>query len=187
VIDQVIQTDAAINQGNSGGPLLNAEGDVIGVNSAISTADGGQRGNVGVSFAIPVNTVKQVAAQLIREGKVEHAYLGVSAMRIEPKIARLFRLPVREGLLIQNVVAGSVAAKAGLREGPTQVVVDGRSWQLGGDVIVRADGMKLETEGELRRLLAQKRPGDRLQLEVARGAEELRFDLKLGRRPGSTG
>src|SRR6266516_882312 len=95
-IDHVIQTDAALNHGNSGGPLLNARGQVVGVNAQIQTAGG--EGNVGIGFAIPINTVKQVAAQLIKSGHVEHAFLGVEAKAVTPEIARLFHLPGRQGV-----------------------------------------------------------------------------------------
>src|SRR4029078_3108055 len=106
-IGHAIQTDAAINHGNSGGPLIDAHGDVIGVNAQITA---GTEGNVGIGFAIPVNTVKAVAAQLIRSGKVRHAFLGVSGQPVSPPLARLFDLPVSHGLLLQTVTPQSAAA-----------------------------------------------------------------------------
>src|SRR5439155_23290503 len=111
-LDHVSQTDAALNHGNSGGPLLNAEGQVIGVNSQIQS--GSSDGNVGIGFAVPVNTIKTVVAQLIRTGKIEHAFLGIGARAITPDVARVFRLPVSSGLLVETVQPGSGAAKAGL-------------------------------------------------------------------------
>src|SRR6266498_1229195 len=116
-IDHVIQTDAAINHGNSGGPLLNGRGEVIGVNSQIDTGDSGTSGNVGVGFAVPSNTVKTVIAQLIREGHIDRAFIGISAVPITRDLARVFRLPVTRGLLVQSVQPGSGAAKAGLKAG----------------------------------------------------------------------
>ena len=101
-IDHVIQTDAAINHGNSGGPLLNTRGAVIGINSQIETGGSGD-GNVGIGFAVPSNTVKSVIDQLLASGKVDHAYLGVSAIAITPDIAKSFNLPVTKGLVIQTV------------------------------------------------------------------------------------
>src|SRR5581483_9236780 len=119
-IDHVIQTDAAINHGNSGGPLLNSHGDVIGVNAQIPNETGG---NVGIGFAIPINTVKSVVAQLIRGGKVQHAFLGVGAVPVTSQLAHLFALPTTNGLLVQQVTPGSAGAAAGLRAGRTSVVV----------------------------------------------------------------
>src|SRR5690349_20638013 len=107
-IDHVIQTDAAINHGNSGGPLLNARGAVIGINSQIETGGSGD-GNVGIGFAVPSNTVKSVIDQLLASGKVDHAYLGISAIAITPDIAKSFNLPVTKGLVIQTVGVGSGA------------------------------------------------------------------------------
>ena len=113
-IDHVIQTDAALNHGNSGGPLLNAQGQVIGVNSQISTGDTGQQGNVGIGFAIPIDTVTNVVSQIIQSGRAQHAFLGISAVAVTPRVAQLFRLPVRHGLLLKSVEPGSAAGKAEL-------------------------------------------------------------------------
>src|SRR5918911_1479002 len=110
-IDHVIQTDAALNHGNSGGPLLNANGRVIGVNAQIETADSSSQGNVGIGFAIPSNTVKSVVAQIIKNGKVEHAFIGISARGITSELARVFRLPVSAGLLLEGVEPRSGAAR----------------------------------------------------------------------------
>jgi putative serine protease PepD len=94
-ISHVIQTDAALNHGNSGGPLLNAQGQVVGINSQISTGDTGQQGNVGIGFAIPIDTVTNVVSQIIQSGRAQHAFLGVSAVALTPRVAQHFRLPVR--------------------------------------------------------------------------------------------
>ena len=130
-IDHAIQTDAAINHGNSGGPLIDAHGRVIGVTSQISTGTTGGQGNVGIGFAIPINTVRNVAAQIISSGKAQHAFLGLDAAPVTPQLAKLFHLPSSSGLLIQDVQAGSGADKAGLRAGKTAVVVQGESYQVG--------------------------------------------------------
>ena len=182
-IEHAIQTDAALNHGNSGGPLLNAEGQVIGVNSQISTGNTGQQGNVGIGFAVPVNTVKNVAAQIIRSGKVEHAFLGIGAQPIDDRLAQLFKLPVSQGLLVQDVQTGSGAARAGLKAGSTNVVVEGESYTLGGDVIVKADGKPVATVGQLRDVVATKRPGDEITLELYRGSKQKTVHVKLGRQP----
>ena len=181
-IDQVIQTDAAINHGNSGGPLLNANGDVIGVNAQIESESGG---NVGIGFAIPIDTVKDVASQLIKEGKVEHAYLGIDMVPINSDVAANFRVPVDQGVLIQHVQPGSPAAKAGLRGGTTQVVYAGTTYWLGGDVITKADGQPIETTDQLASVVTSKQPGDSLDLEVHRGQETLSVKVELGRQPST--
>jgi S1-C subfamily serine protease len=184
-IDHVIQTDAPINQGNSGGPLINAQGQVIGVNTAIETGGTGEGGNVGIGFAIPINTVKDVAAQLIRDGKVEHPFLGVGVKPIDRRIARLFKLPVERGLLVQDVSEGSGAAAAGLKPGSTEVVVAGESWLLGGDLIVSVDDVAVDSEGRLRDAITSKRPGDTIELDIYRDERKLTIEVKLGRRPSS--
>jgi S1-C subfamily serine protease len=184
-IDHAIQTDAAINHGNSGGPLLNARGEVIGVTSQISTGNTGQQGSLGIGFAIPVNTVKSVAAQLIRSGKVEHAFIGVHAKPVTPQLARLFNLPTDSGLLVTDVGTGTGAEKAGLRAGTTDVVVEGESYTVGGDIIVRADGKPVASVEALRDLIAKKKPGDTVSLEVYRNGDKKTLNVKLGRQPPS--
>jgi S1-C subfamily serine protease len=185
-IDHVIQTDAAINHGNSGGPLLNGRGDVIGVNSQIETGDNSSSsGNVGVGFAIPSNTVKAVIAQLIRQGHIDRAFIGIGAVPITRDLARVFRLPVARGLLVQSVQPGSGASKAGLRPGTTQVVLAGESYNLGGDIVVTADGKPLAGLNTLRDLVAAKKPGDTIALVVYRNGKKTTLLVKLGRQPGS--
>jgi S1-C subfamily serine protease len=183
-IDHVIQTDAAINHGNSGGPLLDGRGEVIGVNSQIETGDNSSTsGNVGVGFAVPSNTVKTVMAQLIREGHVDRAFIGVGAVPITKDLARVFRLPVARGLLVQSVEPGSGAAKAGLRAGTTPVVLAGESYNLGGDIIVSAGGSPVASLDRLRDLVAAKKPGESLRLVVYRGGKKANLDVELGRQP----
>jgi S1-C subfamily serine protease len=180
-IDRVIQTDAPLNHGNSGGPLLDARGEVVGVNSQIQTAGG--NGNVGIGFAIPINTVKDVAGQLIANGAVVHPYLGIQVRAITPSIARLFRLPVDRGLLVGAVCRGSAAAAAGLVGAREQVTVAGDTWPLGGDIVVRADGVPLATTAQLRSLVEEKKPGDRIELGLVRGSKPLSRTVTLGRQP----
>jgi S1-C subfamily serine protease len=185
VITHGIQTDAALNHGNSGGPLLNARGEVVGVNSQISTGNTGQQGNLGIGFAIPANTVRQVVAQLVAHGHVDHASLGITAQEITPDIAQLFHLPVRHGLLVDQVVPGSGAAKAGLKGSTNQVVVSGETWPLGGDIIVSADGTPTATLDRLRDVIASHKPGDTITLGIFRGNSKQTIDVKLGRQPSS--
>jgi S1-C subfamily serine protease len=182
-IDHAIQTDAALNHGNSGGPLLNVEGQVIGVNSQISTGGTGEQGNVGIGFAVPSNTVKTVVAQILRHGSVEHAYIGVGIAQITPDLSSVAKLPVDRGLLVTRVQPGSPAAKAQLRAGKTQVMVNGETYVLGGDVIVAADGRTVGSAGALRDLLGSKRPGEELTLELYRGSKKIDVKIKLGRQP----
>jgi putative serine protease PepD len=183
-IDNVIQTDAALNHGNSGGPLLNARGEVVGVNSQIQTASGSD-GNIGIGFAIPINTVKEVAAQLIAKGRVEHAFLGIDARAITPQVAALFRLPVQHGLLVGGVCKTGGAARAGIHAATTQVTLAGDTWPLGGDIIVKADGMRVGSLDQLRALVGDKKPGDTVSLELYRGSKTLDIKVKLGRQPAS--
>ena len=181
-IDHVIQTDAALNHGNSGGPLLDSRGQVIGVNSQIQTATGSD-GNIGIGFAIPINTVKNVTAQLISKGVVQHPFLGVDARGITADVARLFRLPVKSGLLVSTVCSSTGAAKAGLRGATQQVTVSGETWPLGGDIIVSADGVPVVSVEQLRSVIGQKKPGDTLKLGIYRGDKTMSLQVKLGRQP----
>jgi len=183
-IDHVIQTDAPINHGNSGGPLLNTRGDVIGITSQIETGGSGD-GNVGIGFAVPSNTVKSVIGQLLASGKVEHAYLGVAAVEVTSDVANSFHLPVTKGLVIQTVSPGSGAAGAGLKAGNQQVVIAGESFRMGGDVIVVADGKSVSTIDELRDVVAAHKPGDKIQLKIYRGDSAKIVTVTLGRQPTS--
>jgi S1-C subfamily serine protease len=183
MIDKVIQTDAALNHGNSGGPLLNAEGQVIGVSSAIATGDSSSQGNVGIGFAIPINTVRDVVAQLKAHGRVDHPFLGVVTRPVNATIAKLFNLPVSRGLLVERVFAGSGAEQAGLKGGTTQVVVAGESYQLGGDLIVKAGGMVVATTEDLRQVISEHKPGETVKVEYYRGSARTTTDVKLGRQP----
>jgi len=182
-IDNAIQTDAAINHGNSGGPLIDVAGRVIGITSQISTGTTGQQGNLGIGFAIPINTVRNVAAQIIANGKALHAFLGLNANSVTPRIARLFHLPTQSGLLVQTVEKGSGADKAGLKAGTTKVVVDGESYQIGGDIIVAADGQPISTFDQLREAIAAKKPGQKMKLLVIRGDQRKTVTVTLGERP----
>jgi S1-C subfamily serine protease len=181
-IDHVIQTDAAINHGNSGGPLINANGRVVGVNAQIETgSSGGTGGNVGIGFAIPINTVRNVVAQLLKNGSVEHASLGITGVAITPEIANVFHFPVSHGVLLATVKSGSGAARAGLHGATTQAVVAGDTWPIGGDLIVRADGQTISSLERLRDVIAAKKPGDTLQLQIYRGTKKMTVNATLGR------
>jgi S1-C subfamily serine protease len=181
-IAHVIQTDAALNHGNSGGPLLNAQGEVVGVNAQIETG-GVSQGNVGIGFAIPINTVKDVVAQLIKHGMVEHAFLGIEGKTLTPQIAHLFHLPVTSGVLVATVRSGSGAAQAGVKPATDEVTVQGESWPAGGDVIVEVDGEPIGTVEQLIDVIAAKKPGDKIDVEVVHGTSRKTLTVKLGRQP----
>lgn len=183
-IDNVIQTDAAINPGNSGGPLLDQAGRVIGVNSQIRSQSGG---NVGIGFAVPSNTVRRIADQIIKNGKVEHAWMGVVGSDVTPEISRYFNLPVKEGVLVGEVADGSPAAKAGIKGGDTAVTVNGDSYRLGGDVITKINGTELTSMRQLAEKIGDLDPGDKVEVEYYRGDDRKTATFKLGTRPQDSG
>ena len=183
-IDHVIQTDAPINKGNSGGPLLDNQAEVIGVNTQIETG-GNSTGNVGIGFAVPSDTVKDVVGQLLRTGHVDHPYLGIQGHPITTELAKAYKLPVDEGVLVESVKKGSGADKAGLRRGDTERVVSGETYILGGDIIVGADGQKISSIEQLRDAIAAHKPGDKIKLQILRDANKTSVTVTLGRRPAS--
>jgi S1-C subfamily serine protease len=183
-IDHVIQTDAPINKGNSGGPLLNDRAEVIGVNTQIETGSI-STGNVGIGFAVPANTVKVVVAELLRTGRVEHAWLGIRGQPVTEELANAFNLPVEEGVLVESVLPGSGAAKAELRSGETEVVVAGETYVLGGDIIVSVDGRKISAVEEIRDVIAARKPGEKIKLGIFRDQKKSSVTVTLGRQPTS--
>ncbi len=184
-IENVIQTDAAINHGNSGGPLIDRFGSVIGVTSQIETGSNSQSGNVGIGFAIPIDTVRSVAAQIISSGRARHAFLGVRTAPVNRQLVQLFRLPVKKGLLVQEVTKDSGAAKAGIKAGPTRVVVQGESYQVGGDILVSVDHEPVTTAAELYTVVNQHQPGDKISVELYHQGKRKTVTVTLGERPGS--
>lgn len=182
LIDDAIQTDASINRGNSGGPLINTRGEVIGVNSAIFTPSGTA---AGIGFAIPINTAKLIATDLISEGHVRRAYLGVQTLPVGGWLAEALDLPVQEGLLVEQVTKGSPAASSGVHGGDRVAQAGMRRIFIGGDVIVAADGQKVANKFDLDVILNRKRPGDTITLTVYRGAKKIDVPVKLGERDGN--
>jgi len=181
-IDEAIQTDASINRGNSGGPLINTHGEVIGINSAIYTPSGTA---AGIGFAIPINTAKLIANDLITEGKVRRAYLGVSTLELSGWLAEALDLPVQEGLLVEQVTKGGPAAAAGIHGGDRTVQSGMRRLVIGGDVIIGIDGQKVANQFDMNVLLNRKRPGDSVTVTVYRGAKKVDIPVKLGERDGN--
>jgi S1-C subfamily serine protease len=185
-IRNVVQTDAAINPGNSGGPLLDATGRVVGINSQIATgASGG--GNVGIGFAVPIETAQQVLPALKKGETVKRAYLGVSARTIDGSLAGA-GLPVRQGALIQTVEQGSAAAKAGLHAGSISAQLPtGESVQLGGDIITKIDDTPVATSDDVATAIGDKEPGDKVTITYLRDGKSHTTTATLGNRPDSTG
>jgi S1-C subfamily serine protease len=183
-IDNVIQTDAAINPGNSGGPLLDATGRVIGINSQIETGSSGG-GNVGIGFAIPIDTVKQKLAQLKTAGTVKYAYLGVTAAPIDAAMKKALSLPVGNGALVQSVLAGGPAAKAGIRAGDVSAQVGGNNLILGGDILTKVDGQSITGPGGLQAIIGRHKVGDKVKVDLLRSGKPMTVTVALGNRPAS--
>jgi putative serine protease PepD len=176
-IEDAIQTDASINRGNSGGPLLNTHGEVIGINSAIYSPSGTA---AGLGFAIPINLARRIANDLITEGRVRRAALGVEATPLFEDLSNYLNLPVKQGLLIERVVPDGPAAHAGLRGGDRPVTDGLRRYVVGGDVIVAADGKPVASQLDLNLMLNRKRPGDSMSLEIYRGRQKMEIKVTLG-------
>jgi S1-C subfamily serine protease len=184
-INNVIQTDAAINPGNSGGPLLDAGGRVIGINSQIESPNGS--GNVGIGFAVPINTARQVVDQLLADGQVEHAYLGISGTDLTTQIADVLNLPVKQGALVQAVVPKGPADDAGIDAGSATVTIDGQQLRGGGDVITAIDGTPVTGMDDVIGAVNQKQPGDDVELSLVHGSDKRTVTVTLGNRPANAG
>ncbi|HEU0318146.1 MAG TPA: trypsin-like peptidase domain-containing protein [Solirubrobacteraceae bacterium] len=181
-IDNVIQTDAPINPGNSGGPLIDATGKVIGVNSQIET--GGGSGSVGIGFAVPIDTAKQVIPQLEHGGTIQRAYLGLTSLTIDGTLGAL-GLPVKAGALVESINSGSPAEKAGIRAGTVSSQINGGPIQLGGDIIVAVDGKPVTAANDLGTLISAHKPGESVTIELIRGTKHQTVTVKLGTRPNT--
>jgi len=183
-ISHVIQTDAAINPGNSGGPLIESEGKVIGINSQIQTGGSGD-GNVGIGFAVPINTAREVVQQIEEHGEIKHAYLGISGGSITPDLAKALKLPEEEGVLVNEVVKGGPADEAGIKGGDTSATIEGASFRLGGDVITEVNGKKITGMEDVINAVNAASPGDKMELTVDRDGKPQTIDVTLGVRPAS--
>jgi len=177
-IDDAIQTDAAINHGNSGGPLLDTDGHVIGVTAQIESQSGGSD---GVGFAIPSDTVGSIASELIDNGKVEHAYLGVSVQTIPAAVAD--DLGLAAGAEIVEVRNGGAAADAGLKGATGSRTVEGETYPTGGDVITSFAGEKIETSDDLQHAVESKQPGDEVEVTYVRDGDRHSVQVTLANRP----
>ncbi len=176
-----IQTDAAINHGNSGGPLIDADGQVIGINSQIlsDNPDNPESGNIGIGFAVPINTAKRVAEQIISSGKATHTYIGILGEPLTPQIAKALNLPVSYGVLVATVQKGSPAEKAGIKGGTTQATISGVTYKLGGDIITKIDGHDVKQFSVLSDAIASKKPGDQVTLVVVRDGKTMTVNVTL--------
>jgi S1-C subfamily serine protease len=186
-IDNVIQTDAPINPGNSGGPLLNAAGQVIGINSQIETGGSGG-GSVGIGFAVPINTAKAELRQLEHGGTVSAAYLGVSSLTIDGSLAAL-NLPVKTGALVESVQPGSPAAKVGIHGG-SPASSEGSEVTIGGDIVQTVNGAKIASAQDLSNAIESHKPGESVTIGLLHptgsgGYKAVTVHVTLGTRPSS--
>ncbi len=165
--ENFIQTDAAINMGNSGGPLVNLDGEAVGINTFILAPGGG---NVGIGFAIPIDIAKDVADQLIKTGAVERGYLGIVPQRLTPELAEAFGLKEPQGAVLSQVAEDSAAARAGLKRD---------------DVVLELDGVKIESASQLRNLIAGRKPGENVKIVIARDGNRETLTAMLDKRPSA--
>ena len=178
-----IQTDAPINRGNSGGPLFNARGEVIGINAQIRSESGNAE---GVGFAVPINAAKRSMGQLIETGRVRYAWLGVTTRTVTPRLAERFDFGAERGAAVQDVVAGSPAAKAGFEGGGREALFEGIEFMPGGDLIVAVDGRPIETSEDVVRVVTQGRlPGQRVHITFLRDGDRRTVEVVLGERPAT--
>jgi S1-C subfamily serine protease len=187
-IDNVLQTDAPINPGNSGGPLLNVDGEVIGINSQIETGGSGD-GSVGIGFSIPINTAKSEISELEKGGTVRGAYLGLTSLTIDGSLSAL-NLPVKSGALVQGVEKGTAAEKAGIKGGSVSTTTEDGQVAVGGDIIVKVDGKAVASSEDLANDIEEKKAGDKVSIELWRAKGNGKYEQKtvtatLGQRPNS--
>ena len=175
-----IQTDAAINRGNSGGPLIDGRGRVIGINEQIASQSGGSQ---GLGFAVPINTAVRSLNQLRENGKVEYAWLGVTGQTLSSDVAAMFGIDTSGGVLVEEVSPGSPAAAAGIRGGGHVVSIQDQTFTLGGDIIVKIDATPIASFDDLVAYLSGKRPGDEVTLILDRDGEHLEVTATLAERP----
>ncbi|HKF47182.1 MAG TPA: trypsin-like peptidase domain-containing protein [Terracidiphilus sp.] len=177
-IEDAIQTDAAINPGNSGGPLLNSRGEVIGINTMI--ASNGAEQSSGIGFAIPINTAKAVLTDLTRYGRVKRPSLGIMSLAISPDLAQQMGLAADSGVLIQKVVAGGAAERAGLRGGNEQAYLGNQPIMIGGDLIVAIDGQQVTDTQDISEIMDKHQAGDTVSVTVVRGRRQMTVKVTLG-------
>jgi S1-C subfamily serine protease len=183
MIEDLIQTDASINPGNSGGPLLNSEGEMIGINTAIVSPTGV---SIGIGFAIPVNTARRIVPQLISRGYVVYPYAGAAVQPLFPELAKLLKLKVERGAMVVEVTPGGPAEKAGLRGGNRQIRAGNVQLIVGGDVITRVDQREVKDHDDLIRYIRERKPGDTVTLKILRDGQFKEIRITLQERPRTT-
>ena len=184
IIRDMIQTDASINPGNSGGPLLNARGEIIGINTMIYSPSGG---SVGVGFAVPVNTAKRIVPDLIQYGRVNRGWIEAEYVQLFPALIEYMKEsgsapPVEKGLLVSTMKKGGNADRAGLRSGSTPVRYYKSVFNVGGDILVKVDGMDVSSLADLYAALEDNKPGDVIDVEFFRGGRRLSAKVPLADR-----
>lgn len=180
IIEDVIQTDASINPGNSGGPLLNSQGEIIGVNTAILSPTGA---SVGIGFAIPGNTAKRIAAELIAKGFVSYPYLGAVIHTIIPQFAKALGLKAEKGAMVVEVTPGGPADKAGLKGATKQAQIGNFLHPLGGDIIIRANQLEITSASDLIKYLRERKIGEIITLKIIRDGKSQEVKVTLQERP----
>jgi S1-C subfamily serine protease len=184
-IENAIQTDAAINPGNSGGPLLNSRGEVIGITSLIATNPNEPvEQNAGIGFAIPIDTAKAVLSDFQKYGRVRRPWLGISSIPIGPDLAEQMGLPAEYGILIDHVIPGGPAERAGLRGGNEPALLDNQQIRIGGDLIVAVDGQQVTNGQDLADIMDRHQVGDTVNVTYFRGRRKMTTRVTLGENPG---
>jgi S1-C subfamily serine protease len=177
-IENAVQTDAAINPGNSGGPLLNSRGEVIGMNTLIAT--GGAEQSSGIGFAIPVDTIKAVLSDFSKYGRVRRPSLGIASLAIGPDLAEQIGLPADYGVLVQKVIPGGAAERAGLKGGTQQAYLGNTPIYLGGDMIVAIDEDRVTNPQDISEIMDRHQAGDTVTVTFFRGSRRMQVKLLLG-------
>jgi putative serine protease PepD len=181
-IDDALQTDAPINPGNSGGPLIDATGKVIGINSQIATGGNGNNTNLGIGFAVPIDTAKAIIPQLKKSGRVDRGYLGIQSLTIDSSLKDL-NLPVKQGALVQSVTPGGPADKAGIKAGDIPASLDGNPITIGGDIITKVDDKGIRSDEDLQSAVADHKPGAAVRITLVRAGRTRTVAVTLGEQP----
>ena len=175
-IDELIQTDASINPGNSGGPLLNTQGEMIGINTAIYSQSGD---SAGIGFAVPSSTLLRIIPDLLQYGKVRRPWFGAQGLSLTYDLAKALELPVEQGLLLQKVQQGSSADMAGLRGGHKRIMFRNSVFLIGGDIILSMGDQEIQSLGDLISVLENKRPGEKISIVFLRNKKKISKTMEL--------